>query len=228
MGGRFGRDGSRSPAPGSIRPGRAKDRYAIYVWRSERHGGDTKTEKSRRTLALPQRCVEALRQHMEQQERDRLMAGELWQEHGLVFASRVGTPLSANNVIRAFKVAAEVDGLPHEIARHARIRNRGADLCGCAIDIAGDALSIAHPKALIDFRIDPELGALPELETRTQRQIAGFPALIGNEAVRASVRRVEGRNVLLDEGGFPMDGEPAEIERRGALLKQIGIDAVLA
>ena len=75
-------------------PARAgEDQYAIYVWRSERHGGDTKTEKSRRTLALPQRCVEALRQQMEQQERDRLMAGELWQEHGLVFASRVGTPL---------------------------------------------------------------------------------------------------------------------------------------
>jgi hypothetical protein len=32
------------------------------------------------------------------------MAGELWQEHGLVFASRVGTPLSANNVIRAFRI----------------------------------------------------------------------------------------------------------------------------
>jgi hypothetical protein len=28
----------------------------------------------------------------QQQERDRLSAGELWQEHGLVFASRVGTP----------------------------------------------------------------------------------------------------------------------------------------
>ena len=39
------------------------DRFAIYVWRSDRYGGDTKTEKSRRTLALPQRCVEALRQH---------------------------------------------------------------------------------------------------------------------------------------------------------------------
>ena len=37
-------------------------RYAIYVWRAEREGGDTKTEKSRRTLALPRRCVEALRQ----------------------------------------------------------------------------------------------------------------------------------------------------------------------
>ena len=38
-------------------------RFAIYVWRSERYGGDAKTDKSRRTLALPQRCVEALRQH---------------------------------------------------------------------------------------------------------------------------------------------------------------------
>jgi integrase len=81
------------------------------AWRSERHGGDTKTEKSRRTLALPHRCVEALRQHMEQQERDRLSAGELWQEHGLVFASRVGTPLSANNVIRAFRIVTKKAGL---------------------------------------------------------------------------------------------------------------------
>jgi hypothetical protein len=48
-----------------------EERHAIYVWRSERHGGDTKTEKSRRTLALPQRCVEALRTHMKRQERAR-------------------------------------------------------------------------------------------------------------------------------------------------------------
>src|SRR5215469_6165794 len=44
------------------------DRYAVYVWRSERYGGDTKTQKSRRSLALPQRCVEALRQHQKLQE----------------------------------------------------------------------------------------------------------------------------------------------------------------
>lgn len=93
-------------------PSRAgEDRYAIYVWRSERVGGDTKTEKSRRTLALPRRCLEALRQHRELQERDRLVAGELWQEHGLVFASRVGTPLSANNLIRAFRVITKKAGL---------------------------------------------------------------------------------------------------------------------
>ena len=39
------------------------------------------------------------------------MAGELWQEHGLVFASRVGTPLSANNVIHAFRLITKKAGL---------------------------------------------------------------------------------------------------------------------
>ena len=70
--------------------------------------------------------MEALRQHMEQQERDRLSAGELWQEHGLVFASRVGTPLSANNVIRAFRIITKKAGLgedwvPPRDAAHLRI-----------------------------------------------------------------------------------------------------------
>jgi integrase len=87
------------------------DRYAIYVWRSDRYGGDTKTEKSRRTLALPERCVEALRQQRELQDRYRLRAGELWQDHGLIFTSRVGTPLTANNVIRAFRIVTRKAGL---------------------------------------------------------------------------------------------------------------------
>jgi integrase len=59
-------------------PSRAGEgQFAIYVWRSDREGDDTKTKKSRRTLALSRRCVEALRQQQELQERDRLTAGEL-------------------------------------------------------------------------------------------------------------------------------------------------------
>ena len=79
------------------RPG-GEDQFAIYVWRSERFGGDTKTGKSRRTLALPRRGVEALREHRKRQAGDRLRAGPLWHDHGLVFASTIGTPLSANGV----------------------------------------------------------------------------------------------------------------------------------
>ena len=75
----------------------------VAVWRSVRHGGDTKTERSRRTLALPKRAVEALRGQQERQETDRARAGSAWEDQGLVFASRVGTPLTATNVIRAFR-----------------------------------------------------------------------------------------------------------------------------
>jgi len=77
----------------------------VAVWRSVRAGGDTKTRKSRRTLALPTRCVEALEAQRRQQDRDRDSAGTRWQEHGLVFASRVGTPLDASGVRREFRRA---------------------------------------------------------------------------------------------------------------------------
>ncbi|PGH46917.1 tyrosine recombinase XerC [Streptomyces sp. Ru87] len=84
----------------------------IAVWRSVRAGGDTKTRKSRRTLALPERCVQALRLHREQQGWQRLAAGTAWKEHGLVFASAVGTELDSANVRRAFRHALRgVDGI---------------------------------------------------------------------------------------------------------------------
>lgn len=77
----------------------------IAVWRSVRAGADTKTRKSRRTLALPQRCVEALHAHRRQQDQDRIAAGPRWQEHNLVFASKVGTPLDPSHVRRDFRRA---------------------------------------------------------------------------------------------------------------------------
>jgi integrase len=77
----------------------------IAVWRSVRAGADTKTRKSRRTLALPRRCVEALEGQRRQQDQDRIAAGPRWQEHGLVFASKVGTPLDPSHVRREFRRA---------------------------------------------------------------------------------------------------------------------------
>jgi integrase len=77
----------------------------IAVWRSVRSGGDTKTRKSRRTLALPQRCIEALRSQRTQQAKERDAAGPRWHEHGLVFASKVGTPLDPSHVRRDFRRA---------------------------------------------------------------------------------------------------------------------------
>jgi len=75
----------------------------VAVWWSVRAHGDTKTEKSRRTLGLPQLAVDALREHLRRQADERLLAGVLWQDHGLVFCTSIGTPLDAGNVRRMFK-----------------------------------------------------------------------------------------------------------------------------
>jgi integrase len=84
----------------------------IAVWRSVRTSGDTKTRKSRRTLALPARCVEVLTEHRKVQAQQREEAGEQWREKDLVFTSAVGTELDAANVRRAYRrVLATVDGL---------------------------------------------------------------------------------------------------------------------
>ena len=69
-----------------------------------RLGGDTKTRKSRRTLALPTRCVEALRKQRAQQAADQL-AGARWRDTGLVFTTDVGTAMDAANVRRDFRRA---------------------------------------------------------------------------------------------------------------------------
>lgn len=87
----------------------------IEVWRSVRSGGDTKTRKSRRTLALPALCVEALRRQQVEQAVERHAAGTNWHDADLVFSTRVSTPVDKDNARRAFRSAlAQVDGIDPE------------------------------------------------------------------------------------------------------------------
>jgi len=55
--------------------------------------------------------AEALREQRVRQAEDRLVAGPMWQDRGLVFASAVGTPLDDHNVRRQFRVITEAAGL---------------------------------------------------------------------------------------------------------------------
>ena len=87
------------------------EKLAIYVWRSVRASGDTKTQKSRRTLEVPDEVARALRQHHKKQAARRLRAGETWQDHDLVFCTRNGKPLAAGNVRRAFRMITKAAGV---------------------------------------------------------------------------------------------------------------------
>ena len=83
----------------------------IAVRRSVRAGNDTKTERSRRTLGLPQSAVAALREQRKRQAAAQLAAGELWQDHGLVFTTSTGRPLDVANVGRGFRALCERAGV---------------------------------------------------------------------------------------------------------------------
>jgi integrase len=107
------------------------DAGAVAVYRAARVTGDTKTRKSRRVLGLPQLAVQALREHHKLQAADRLKAGALWHDQGLVFASSIGTPLDRHNVLREFRKITEAAGLgtgwvPREL-RHTFVSLLGSD-----------------------------------------------------------------------------------------------------
>ena len=72
--------------------------------------GNTKTEKSRRTLA-PQSAVAALREQRKWQAEAQLAAGPLWHDEGLVFTTSVGTPLDASHVRRDFRALCKKAGI---------------------------------------------------------------------------------------------------------------------
>jgi integrase len=71
-----------------------------------------KTERSRRTIKLPEICLQALRTHRGRQILERVGVGEAWQEWGLVFCEPDGTPLSRYSVTRRFQAILANAGIP--------------------------------------------------------------------------------------------------------------------
>ncbi|MGH3329251.1 MAG: hypothetical protein ACRDPT_15920 [Streptomycetales bacterium] len=54
---------------------------------------EPKTYRSRRSLPIPSSVLPALERHRARQAAERLVAGEVWQEHDLVFTTGIGTPV---------------------------------------------------------------------------------------------------------------------------------------
>ena len=75
----------------------------VAVWRSVRAHGETKTERSRRTLGLPAAAVQTLSAWSGSQADERLAAWDDWQDTGLVFTSHHGAALDAGNVRKMFR-----------------------------------------------------------------------------------------------------------------------------
>ena len=101
---------------------------------------EPKTEESRRVVALHPTMISALRAHRVRQQKERLLAGIRWQESGLVFTSRLGTPLEPRNMLRDFRRVADKAGLP-------RLRFHGLRHSAASLLIAQGV----HPRASWSF-----------------------------------------------------------------------------
>lgn len=73
-----------------------------------------KTKASERRIALPDECVRALKDHLERQAAERNTAGSAWwRDHGLVFPTRVGTPIDPVKLRRYLGGLCDDSGVRH-------------------------------------------------------------------------------------------------------------------
>ncbi len=146
--------------------------------------GETKTAAGRRTISLPEPCIEALRAHRARQAEERLAAGETWQDNGLVFCTgRIGrsktsvtypdSPLTARCVQNAYKNLLAKAGLPQ--MRLHDMRHASATLMlssGVPVKVVSERLG--HSKTAVT--LDTYAHVLPEQDRDAADRIA---ALLG-------------------------------------------------
>ena len=129
---------------------------------------EPKTTRSRRTIALPQTVIDALRQHRARQLRERLSAGSHWQQHDLVFTTSAGKPHDPRNITRHFQKVLSGAGLP---------RIRFHDLrhtCASLLLVQG-----VHPRIVmeilghsqISMTMDTYSHVMPELQREAATQM---------------------------------------------------------
>lgn len=137
--------------------------------------GEPKTKKSRRTLDLPAPVSDALMAHGARQAAQRVEAGELWQDHDLVFPSAVGTLMDPRNFRRAFDKVSAVAGLkglhPH-LLRHSAVSLLSA--AGVPLEAVADVVGHATTtmtEAVYRHRVSDSVGS----------HVAAMERLFGSE-----------------------------------------------
>jgi hypothetical protein len=131
--------------------GRIGDRLVI---------SEPKTDRFRRPVPFNAGVVAMMRKHCANQKAERLRAGNLWRDSGLVFTNEFGGPVDPRNLLRVIEVAAHGRGRRRHRGAHAAAqRSRRLAGVGCAHQGRGRSA-----RALVDRdhrrRVRPQLSAL--------------------------------------------------------------------
>src|SRR6266487_6501570 len=140
---------------------------------------EPKTEKSRRTIVLPDFALDALRNHGERQSEIKRKAGEFWQEHDYVFCTPLGTHIHpGHDILEEFKKLLKRACLP-DIRFHDLRHSAAKMLLGMGV----------HPKIVqerlghhdIGTTMDIYSHVLPSMQEGAIKQLNG---ILGNKSKR--------------------------------------------
>ncbi len=129
---------------------------------------EPKTDRSRRSVALPAFGVEVLRVHRKEQAERRLLAGPAWQDFDLVIDRGDGQPMDPGHLSHAFGRIARRVGLPgirfHDL-RH------GYATTLLAAGVHPKIVSEAPGHASVGFTMDVYSHVLPTMQEQAARAI---------------------------------------------------------
>lgn len=132
---------------------------------------ETKTDRSRRTIALDDATVVALRQHRKAQNEERLLLGASYKANELAFCREDGSPMWPRSLTRSFARLVETAGLPR-----IRLHNLRHTYATLALQ-AG-----VHPKvvqerlghATISITLDVYSHAIPAMQEEAADRVAAL------------------------------------------------------
>jgi len=104
-----------------------------------------KTDESRRTMVLPQVCLEALRAHRVRQLEERMKGGARWSNaHDLVFTTRRGGLLDPRNVLRSFHTVLVTAGITPRRRFHDPRHSAAAILIAQGVPLVEVSMLLGH------------------------------------------------------------------------------------
>lgn len=143
-------------------------------WQLQRVGGkllhrETKTAESDNPgLPFPSIVGAALRHRMEQRDRDKQAAADAWEEHGLMFTTKLGSPIEPRNFNRAWDARIAKAGVP-KISVHDGRRTCGSLLAD--LDV--------HPRVAMAILRHAQFGVTMEIYSE-----------VSDEATRAGLKKL--------------------------------------
>lgn len=127
-----------------------------------------KTKRGKRSVSLGDQTIGVLQRWNDRQNEERKAAGESWKEYGLMFTSKVGTPVHFRNLLRDFKLLLQKAGLP-EIRFHDLRHTAASLMLNHGIPVIVVSRRLGHSKPSITLDVYGHL--IPSMQTEAAQMI---------------------------------------------------------